>query len=155
MEERKVRKAYEGTRFRTDVGSEPTVAKQSFADECDINKMIERHRRNGGVWDHLAKREPTYGDFSRAEDLHTAMNHVADAEAQFMELPSGVRALCENSAEELLRALADPERTAELVEAGLPMVDTYTAPEKEETKKTDDTGEETVELNAPGIQGGE
>ena len=149
MREREVRRGFEGTRYQTPVGEEESITKQSFQDECDINKMVERHRRNGGVWDHLAKREPTYGDYSKATDLHSAYDLVAEAEEHFMALPSGVRAMVDNSPEMLLRALANEEQTGELARAGLPMVEGYKPPETDDSKKIE------PEAKPPSIEGGE
>lgn len=119
----------ERVRVTTPVG-EVSRTKQSFTDECDINKIIQKHARTG-VLEHGSDRMPTYGDFSGAVDLHTAMQLVAAAEDEFEALPSAVRDLCKNDPEILLRALADPVETAALHRAGLPMSEAYEPPQEE------------------------
>jgi len=135
-----VRVGDERHRFTTPVGKE-SKTKQSFADECDINKIVARYR-DQGIWDSLAKRTPTYGDFSGAEDLHTAMNITIAAQAEFDALPSAVRNLCQNNPENLLRGLADEDMTAELAEAGLPMAEDYLPPQHEQQKEVPEPPQE-------------
>lgn len=91
---------------------------QSMRDECDVNKIVERYKRSGLV-NHVNRVQPTYGDFSGAVDLFAAMNMVRAAEARFRTLPARVRAAVDHDPVELLNALADEERTAELMELGL------------------------------------
>lgn len=128
----KIRIGDERHRFRTPVG-ERSKTKQSFTDSCDINKIVARHRKTG-IWDSLAKRQPTYGDFSAAEDLHTAMNMTMAAQESFDALPSAVRNLCNNDPRRLLEALANEEETTALYDAGLPMAEGYKPYRPEEQK---------------------
>lgn len=116
----------------TPVG-EVSLTKQSFTEDCDINKIIARHRRTG-VLEHINPRTPMYGDFSRATDLHTALELVSTAREEFMELPSEIRAMVGNDPERLLQALSDPEQTAALAEAGLPMEEGWESPESEKAE---------------------
>lgn len=105
----------------------PSRAKQQFADDCDINLIVERHASTG-LWDHLAKTQPTYGDYSAATDLHTAIQMVDEAEDRFMALPANVRSLCQNDPVNFLQRLADQQAFDELVQAGLPVGPEYQAP---------------------------
>jgi len=138
MEERSIRRRREATpRLRQAVGEESRT-KQSFKDDCDINKIMKRHAKTGLI-EHLAKREPHYGDYSKAVDLHTAMEQVRAAEDEFAALPVEVRNLCLNDPTILLNALASPEETAALFDAGLPMADNYKpwrAPREDAKEKT-------------------
>ncbi len=147
--ERKVLKRFEGQRIRTAVG-ETSKTKQSFKDDCDINKIVKRHAQTG-LWDHVGKREPHYGDFSKAQDLKEMTDQVMAAQAEFDALPSAVRGLCRNNPEILLRALASPEETAALFDAGLPMAEDY-EPWREEVE---DEKPEEPEEKPPSIEGGE
>lgn len=158
MEERRIRERYERERYRTKVGEESRT-KQSFKDECDINRIMKRHAQTGLI-DHLSTREPHYGDFSAAVDLHTAMEQVRAAQDDFAALPSEVRNLCLNNPEVLLRALASPEETAALFDAGLPMADEYKPwredePEEKAEAKEDDKQLTIPEVKPPVIKGGE
>ncbi len=147
MERKAPLKSYERNRVRTPVGTE-TLTKQSFQDDCDINKIMARHRKTG-VIEHVNPRMPRYGDFSAVTDFHAAMEQVNAAEEEFARLPSAVRSLCENDPELLLRALTDEKQTAALAAAGLPMADDY-VPWEEDEKPADEPPEK-----APPIEGGE
>ncbi len=116
---------------KTPVG-EVSLTKQSFTDDCDINKIMARHRRTGLI-EHLNPRTPMYGDFSGVTNFHEALELVTEAQEQFAMLPSEVRSLVQNDPERLLQALTDPEETAALAEAGLPMADDY-VPFKQEAE---------------------
>lgn len=63
--------------------------KQSFKDECDINKILKRAQKTGTV-SHLARRGPEYGDYSDF-DFFEAQTKLAKASEIFDELPSEVR----------------------------------------------------------------
>jgi len=152
-----MRARYSRERTTTNVGTQSRT-KQSFRDACDINVMVKRHRATG-LWENLAKREPHYGDFSKATDLKTAMDQVLAAQEDFDGLPAEVRELCKNDPEILLRALASPEETAALYDAGLPMAENYVRWEEGAGAETDETPVEETEAeksqSPPDIQGGE
>ncbi len=124
MERQKPLKSFErNPNCQTPVG-ELSLTKQSFADDCDINKIMKRHMHTG-VIEHLNPREPMYGDFSEVTSFHEALERVTDAQEQFAMLPADVRAMVQNDPERLLQALTSPEETAALAEAGLPMAEDY------------------------------
>lgn len=105
--------------------------KQAPAAETDINIIVKRHAKTG-IWSHLTPRVPHYGDFSKAQDLFNATLQVHAAEDDFMELPARVRQLVDNDPVKLLNAMANPVSFHELVEAGLPVADSYEPPKTEE-----------------------
>lgn len=71
--------------------SGPSMTRQEFADECDINKLMERYERSG-VWPlPPAGQSPTYYDFVGMPDLQSAMHDLIDAEKAFASLPAKVR----------------------------------------------------------------
>lgn len=70
--------------------TEPSMTKQSFKDECDVNQILARFQRTGVV-DHLAKHEARYG-FADSVSYHEAQNLVAEAQSMFNELPAAARA---------------------------------------------------------------
>lgn len=98
----------------------PSLTKQSFKSECDVNVVVKNHAQTG-MWSHLNKREPTYGDFTMATGLQEAMDLVDSAQEDFDELPAEVRSACDNDPVKLLAKLADPVQANELVELGLPL----------------------------------
>ncbi len=96
----------------------PSLAKQSFRDECDINWIMARFEKTGLV-NHLNTHQGNYGSFIGFEDYHTSMNQILAAETSFMTLPARVRAKFENDAAEFLRFAQDPKNLPEMVEMGL------------------------------------
>ena len=65
--------------------TEPTLTKQSFASQCDINSIVERYRTTGLV-SHVSSKVPFYGDVSGVTDYRAAVEMVDQARASFMEL---------------------------------------------------------------------
>ncbi len=95
------------------------MVKQSQVDGTDLNLLMRRWRTDGTGLAHLNKGEASYGDFSSGLDYLSALNAVEAAKADFMRLPSNVRAHVRNDPGELLAMIYDPERRDELEELGL------------------------------------
>lgn len=66
------------------------AAKQSFKDQCDINKILKKAQVTGTL-SHIAKYDQKYGDYGDF-NYEDAMNKIAEANTMFYELPSEVRA---------------------------------------------------------------
>jgi len=142
MERKKPLKSFErNTGTETPVGTE-SLTKQSFSEDCDINKIMARHLKTGLI-EHVNPRTPMYGDFSEVNDFHSALERVKEAQEQFADLPSAVRSMVQNDPERLLQALTDPEETAALAEAGLPMAEDY-IPWTPDTEKSADIMDDAV-----------
>lgn len=99
---------------------EPSMTKQSFKDECDINNIVKRFEATG-IIDHLNQRarEGVFVDLPDALDFQAALNLVAQAETAFMELPAALRARFENNPEKFLAFTADPANQQEMITLGL------------------------------------
>lgn len=67
---------------------------QSQTEDADINNIVARHQITG-VYDHVAKYEPWYGDAS-GEDFKQAMDLVTSATSMFGDLPSETRERFDN-----------------------------------------------------------
>ena len=93
------------------------LTKQSFKDECNINKIMARFQRTGAI-DHYAKHGPQYSDITSG-NLHSAMNIISDAESMFEELPSSVRKKFQNDPAQFLDFVQDPNNLEEMRELGL------------------------------------
>lgn len=85
---------------------EPSMAKQSFAEEADINTIVRRFGLTGELPTDVAV--PQSGDFENAMDFHSAMNVVRAAEEAFMELPAEVRYEFANDPGRFLAFVHDP-----------------------------------------------
>lgn len=94
------------------------MAKQSFADECNINNIMSKYQRTGLI-DHVAKVQGSYGDFTSVQDYQLSLNQVIEAQDAFDELPSSVRKRFGNNPAELMAFLSDPDNREEAVKLGL------------------------------------
>lgn len=92
--------------------------KQSFKNDCDINLITAQYVRTG-LLGHVNRRQPMYGDFSQALDLHSSKLLVQRAEEEFAELDSRIRAVADNDPVKFLELLADEEGARDLQAAGL------------------------------------
>lgn len=105
-------------RVQTDV-SGPSMTKQSFKDECDINVIMARYEKSGAMLlSSLEQRDPRYLD-TTGFDYHQAMLRVAEANSLFMELPAALRDRFKNDPHELLAFLDDESNRDEAIELGL------------------------------------
>lgn len=106
---------------------EPTMTQQQFAEECDLNNIVDHNFRlkdpsfitklqlsSGAV-----KQEPIYGDFTEVSDYQSALDIVNNARMQFETLPSTVRDRFSNNPQKLLEFCNDPNNYDEGVKLGL------------------------------------
>lgn len=98
-------------------GGTSNGAKQSFKDQCDINKIMAKYQKTGAI-DHLNKHGANYG-FATAIDFHESMNLVTSAQQMFDDLPSDIRTKFYNSPAQFLDFVQNPENADQLVELGL------------------------------------
>lgn len=111
-------------RVRTPVGG-PSLTRQEFSDECDINKILRRYQQTGALT-HFATYAPQYGDFN-ACDLQTAQNLLNRARILYADLPSNIRA--EFPTPELFFSFVqNPSNKARMAELGLIASDTPPKP---------------------------
>lgn len=100
----------------------PSLTKQSFKQECDINLIMKRFKKSVGT-DYLSKYQGyvqgQYGDFSGVADYRSALDQINQAQAVFGALPSKVRLRFENDAAKFLDFVQDPKNLDEMVTLGL------------------------------------
>ena len=113
--------AYHGDgrpRFETDVGDLPSLTRQEFADECDINGIMAKYEKTGMLPVNGA--QPSYVDFTAVpSDLQEAMRVMMDAETAFMSLPANVRKEFDNDALRFVEFAQDGDNLEQLREWGL------------------------------------
>lgn len=97
----------------------PTMAKQAFRDECDINVILKRYEQTGVLPEIRADIEGRYGDFSEIQDYQGALNTVLLAQEMFEALPAKARDRFKNDPEGLIRFVADPKNAEEVERLGL------------------------------------
>jgi len=91
--------------------------RQEFASECDINTLMARYIRTGGL-PHVNLLAPQYFD-AAGVDFHSQMNAVAEAKSLFAQLPSAVRNRFRNDPGHFIDFCSDPANRREMAEMGL------------------------------------
>lgn len=119
---------------------------QSEANDCDINKIVERAQQTGILASkHMTQSSPQYGDFYDVSDYKMALDVVRDAQSQFNALPASLRAEFENDPAQFLAGLDDPKTLQKMVDLGLATaapsqkIDTTPPPATAEPVKTPET----------------
>ncbi len=100
----------------TDVGISRT--KQSFLEECDINRILAQYARTG-LLTHVRERPGFYVDVSDMPDYRSALDAVKQAEDLFLRLPSKTRVRFNNDPALFLDFCNDPDSEAEMRDLGL------------------------------------
>ena len=100
------------------VFNQPSLTKQSFKDECDVNQVMKRFNKTG-VLDHTNPRRPVYADVSNFTDYQTSVGIVLRAHESFENLPAEIRAKFENDPGKLLEFIDDPANAEEAIELGI------------------------------------
>lgn len=98
---------------------DPSMTRQEFQDECDINTIMEKYEKTG-ILPSNTRGPPQYVDLSgMPSDYMTALNMLNDAEKAFMSLPATVRREFENSPHEFVKFASDPENLTQMQDWGL------------------------------------
>lgn len=100
------------------VFTKPSLTKQSFRDECDVNQVMKRFEKTG-VIDHQNPRKPVYADVSTFTDYQTSVGIVLRAHEAFEGLPSDIRAQFDNDPGKFLEFFEDPANENKAIELGL------------------------------------
>lgn len=106
-------------RVRTSITfPDQTMAKQSFADECNINTIMLKYQKTGLI-DHVQRMQGSYGDFTSVQDYQLSLNQVIEAQDAFDQLPATIRKRFANQPSELMAFLSDPANRDEAIKLGL------------------------------------
>lgn len=99
----------------------PSMTRQEFAKDADINNIISRYRETGFLTDPTrpSSRTPMFGDFSNVQDYQSALEALNQADEDFMKLPARVRDRFSNNPQELIDFLQDPANLEEAISLGL------------------------------------
>lgn len=97
---------------------EPSMTKQSFVAECDINNIIKEFSVTG-MTRHVTERQALYADLPDTVDFQMSLQIVAEAAAAFDALPSKIRARFNNDPAAFLEFLHDEKNRDEAMELGL------------------------------------
>lgn len=95
-----------------------SMARQEFAEECDINTIMERYQRTGVLPANAP--EPVYYDFTEIpDDLLGVLRMMDEAQEAFMQLPAKVRLEFGNNAAEFVEFATQPSNLEQMRAWGL------------------------------------
>lgn len=103
--------------------TEPSMTRQEFADESDVNNIMKKFQKTGILPANVTQ-QPQYLDLTKVPDLQTAMNVKIQADKAFMTLPAKVRREFDNDPVKFVEFATDKDNLPKLREWGL------AAPEK-------------------------
>lgn len=102
------------------VNMEDSKTQQQFKDQCDVNKIVAKYKRDTGRWLHLmSPNGGRYADVSSIKDYHSMLLQLQDANSAFMALPALVRQRFQNDPGKLLQFMQDPKNYDEGVKLGI------------------------------------
>ncbi len=108
--------------------NDPSLAKQSMADECDVNQIMARYEKSGIV-DHVNQFQGEYGDFTGVQSFQESIEQVQNATEAFMTLPARIRSDFENDPGKFLEFATDPKNLPQMREYGLAKTERPAQPE--------------------------
>jgi phage internal scaffolding protein len=97
----------------------PSLTRQEFADECDVNKLMAQYEKTGILPTPVNGREPRYLDVSDVPDLASALSMLHAATEAFMSLPAIVRRDFDNDPQKFISFAENSENIPKLREWGL------------------------------------
>lgn len=107
----------DAAKFGIDFTGEISRTKQSEAEACDINVIMERYIATGIPPE--ARGTPMYGDYSDVGTFQEALDIVRQAEAQFAALDARTRGRFQNDPAQFLEFCENPQNIDEMVTLGL------------------------------------
>lgn len=96
----------------------PSLTRQEFADECDINALMDRYEKHG-VISHVNRAQPVYMDLAGVPDLREALDYMRDAQVMFNSLPATTRFTFDNDAVKFVEYAQNPANIEKMREWGL------------------------------------
>lgn len=103
-----------------EVTTPPSMTKQEFKKECDINNVIKSYSQTGMVSHISAKAQMgAYQDLPDSLDFQDSLHIIKQAETAFMSLPAKTRERFNNEPAQFLAFVNDPKNGDELIKLGL------------------------------------
>lgn len=96
----------------------PSLTKQEFKQECDINVLMRRYQKTG-LFPQNLDMTPRYVSNIGMPDYQQSLHIVMQAESEFNALNSELRKRFDNDPAKFLAFVNDPENADELVKLGL------------------------------------
>lgn len=97
----------------------PSLTRQEFAAECDINNLMAQFEKTGILPSNMNSSEPRYLDVSDVPDLQAAHAILQQATTSFMSLPATVRRDFDNDPIKFISFAENAENLPKMREWGL------------------------------------
>lgn len=97
----------------------PSMTKQSFGEETDINSIVARFQKGQDISASVRERVAKYGDFSNVPSYQTALDFIVRSTGMFMSLDATVRERFFNDPGRMIAFLQDAKNYDEAVKLGL------------------------------------
>lgn len=143
MNKIKIESKYDVKRVTTDCSCDKPLTKQSFKDQCDVNKIMAKFDKTG-LFSHVNPNAGWYDDIPGDMDFHKAQNMVLQGEAAFMALPANIRTEFDNDPGRFLDFAMNPENENKMREMGLLKPSAKTVVKASDLEKTSTGGNEGV-----------
>lgn len=98
--------------------SKPSLTKQEFKDDVNVNKIIQKYSRTG-MLTHVRNNPGAYMDISNVGDYQEAITTITQAHTLFDSLPSEIRKEFQNDPQQLINFMSDPRNRDRAEELGL------------------------------------
>lgn len=98
--------------------TQPSLTKQSFKDECNINHIMSKYEKTGSI-EHVNNHQGSYGDFTHSQSYQESLNQIMLAQNQFDSLPAQIRKQFENDPILFVEYCSNPDNHDNLVKMGL------------------------------------
>lgn len=103
-----------------EITNPPSMTKQEFVDQCNVNKIIKEFTITGQITHISAKAaQGAFIDLPAGLDYQNSLNIMIKAEEAFMALPAAVRDRFGNDPAAFLEFMSDPENGDEMIKMGL------------------------------------
>lgn len=112
----------------------PSLTKQAFAEECDINNIVQKNL-DKGINPFQDPRQMPYADVSNTLSFHEAQNFVFAVEDQFLSLPAELRDRFNNDPKIFMDYFEDPKNQTELQNLGLTQREPNATPDPQKPQK--------------------
>jgi len=113
----------------------PSRTKSEFAEECNINNIVNRGLKSGIL--PSGTRKPLFDDYSEVNDYVQIQRTIVEAEQNFMQLDAETRQFFSNNVANLLDFIDDPANAEKAAEMGLiAPVEHATEPHQEAVSET-------------------
>lgn len=104
--------------FSLDCSNLPSLTRQEFADDANINTIMAQYEKSG-VISHINTTPPAYLDVSDVPNLANAIQLIRDSETAFMTLPAKTRLEFDNDPVKFIDWAQNPDNIDKLREYGL------------------------------------